>query len=59
VALLTPCLRQTSAVLAPLIAFGDQPYFRSIPMICSSVNLDALIVRLLPGDGLYSNLEEF
>jgi len=42
-----------------LIAFGDQPYFRSIPMICSSVNLDALIVRLLPGDGLYSNLEEF
>jgi hypothetical protein len=27
-------------------------------MICSSVNLDRFIVRLLLGDGLYSNLEE-
>ena len=27
-------------------------------MICSSLNRDCLIVRLLPGDGLYSNLEE-
>jgi len=28
-------------------------------MICSSLNRDALIVRLLLGDGLYSSLEEF
>jgi hypothetical protein len=27
-------------------------------MICSSLNRDNLIVRLLPVDGLYSNLEE-
>jgi len=29
-----------------------------MPMICSSVNRDCLIVRLLTGYGLYSNLEE-
>jgi hypothetical protein len=27
-------------------------------MICSSLNRDDLIVRLLPGDGLYLKLEE-
>jgi hypothetical protein len=31
---------------------------RRTPIICSSVNLDRLIVRPLSGGGLYSNLEE-
>ena len=32
---------------------------RKIPMICSSLNRLRFIVRLLSGDGLYPNLEEF
>jgi hypothetical protein len=28
-------------------------------MICSSLNRERFIVRLLSGDGLYPNLEEF
>jgi len=52
VALLIPCLWQRSAVFAPASCS------RRIPMICSSVNLDRFIVRLLSGYGLCSNLEE-
>src|SRR5690242_14833763 len=43
----------TSAVAAPASCS------RKIPMICSSLNRLRFIVRLLPGDGLYSILEEF
>src|SRR6185312_13808502 len=46
-----PCLRQTSAVFAPASCSF------SIPMICSSVNREGRMVRLLV-DGLYPNLEE-
>src|SRR6185437_10491152 len=52
VALLTPCLRHRSAVFIPASCS------RNIPMICSSVNLERFIVRLLPEAGLYSNMEE-
>ena len=30
-----------------------------MPMICSSLNRERFVVRLLSGDGLYSILEEF
>ena len=54
VALLIPCLRQTSAVDTP------PSCSRNTPMICSSVNLDFLIVQLLPqAVGLYSFLDQF
>jgi len=49
VALLIPCLRQTSAVDTP------PSCSRNTPMICSSLNLDFLIVQLLlrPSDSTH------
>lgn len=49
---MTARAKETSAVSAP------DSYFRSIPMIYSSVNLDFFIAISL-GDGLYLFLDKF
>lgn len=49
----TPGLPHSSAVGLPASCS------RRMPIICSSLNRLRFIVRLLSGDGLYPNLEEF
>ena len=50
VAPLIPCLRQTSAVFDPV------HYSCRISMICSSLNREPFILRLLRGDGLSTQI---